>query len=89
MDVVLFARTPAHIASEINLIKSWTDKIMLQNYSESVKHDEQMDPEKTNIMRFFKGPAICIAFVCTMTYDSIKKNGGGLHGKIIKSLCAH
>ena len=31
MDVVLFARTPAQIASEINLIKSRTDKIMLQN----------------------------------------------------------
>ncbi len=31
MDVVLSARTPAQIASEINLIKSRTDKIMLQN----------------------------------------------------------
>ena len=31
MSVVLSARTPAQIASEINLIKSRTDKIMLQN----------------------------------------------------------
>ncbi len=31
MNVVLSARTPAQIASEINLIKSRTDKIMLQN----------------------------------------------------------
>jgi hypothetical protein len=31
MDVELSARTPAQIASEINLIKSRTDKIMLQN----------------------------------------------------------
>ncbi len=31
MGVVLSARTPAQIASEINLIKSRTDKIMLQN----------------------------------------------------------
>ena len=31
MSIVLSARTPAQIASEINLIKSRTDKIMLQN----------------------------------------------------------
>jgi hypothetical protein len=31
MNVELSARTPAQIAAEINLIKSRTDKIMLQN----------------------------------------------------------
>ena len=31
----------------------------------------------------------CIAFVCTIAYDSIRKKGSGFHGKIIESLCAN
>jgi hypothetical protein len=50
MDLVLFARTPAHIVPKLRKIPPKTVQPTTATYSESVKHDEQFALHRNNLL---------------------------------------